>query len=57
MWGVGRLRVHGICSLILVYKDVVVRTLTCGDLVIPLVVIRLGVTGLKNAGSVDVFST
>ena len=57
MWGVGRLRVHGICSLILVYKDVVVRTLTSGDLVIPLVVIRLGVTGLKNAGSVDVFST
>ena len=57
MWGVGRLRVHGIFSLILVYKDVVVRTLTCGDLVIPLVVIRLGVTGLKNAGSVDVFST
>ena len=47
---------HGICSHRLVYKEVLearsnyqtVRNLTSGDLGIPLVEIRLGVTGLKK---------
>ena len=47
---------HGICSNRLVYKEVLeagsnyqtIRNLTSGDLGIPLVAIRLGVTGLKK---------
>ena len=52
MWGVSALQVHGIRSRRLVYKEVVENrlnyNLTSGDLEIPLVVIRLGVTGLKK---------
>ena len=64
MWGVGRLQVHGLCNHRFAHKKVVedfyraIRDLTCGALVIPLVVIRLGVTGPKKTRFVcvlDVF--
>ena len=51
--GGGGVQVYGICSCRLVYKEVVktlsnYKNLTSGDLRIVLVVIRLGVTGLKK---------
>ena len=52
MWGVGGLKVHGICSRRLLYKEVVeaqtMRNLTSGDLGILRVLIQLGITGLKK---------
>ena len=60
----GGLQVHGLCNHRFAHKKVVedfyraIRDLTCGALVIPLVVIRLGVTGPKKTRFVcllDVF--
>ena len=55
MWGVGGLEVHWICNFRLVYREVVEAdqnvNLTCEDLEISLVMIRLGVTALKKLGS------
>ena len=54
MWGLGGLEVFGICSRRLVYHEVTearsnnIRNLICEDLKIPLLVIRLEVTGLKK---------
>ena len=53
----GGLQLHGIGSSRLVYKEVVerfdqtIRNLTSDNLGIPLVVIQLGVTGLKKTRS------
>ena len=51
---------HGVCNRSSVYREVAVsldqtiRNLTFGDVKISLVVIRLGVTGLKKTGFVYV---
>ena len=58
MWDTGRLQVHGSCHHRLVCKgkwvslDQTVRNLTCGDLEVSFVVIRLGVIRLKNTAFV-----
>ena len=43
MWGEDGLQVYGICS----HLDQTIRNLISGDLEIPLMVMQLGVTGLK----------
>ena len=48
MWGVGRLQVHRIRRKTWLGLDKTIRNLTSGDLGIPLVVIQLGLTGLKK---------
>ena len=48
MWGVGRLQVHRIRRKTWLDLDKTIRNLTSGDLGIPLVVIQLGLTGLKK---------
>ena len=53
MWGVGVLQVFGICCPSEVVEDRSnYKNSTCGDLEIPLAVIRLRVTGLKKTGLV-----
>ena len=48
MWGVGRLQVRRIRRKTWLSLDKTIRNLTSGDLGIPLVVIQLGLTGLKK---------
>ena len=43
MWGEDGLQVYGICN----HLDQTIRNLISGDLEIPLMVMQLGVTGLK----------
>ena len=55
MRDVGGLYVHGICNQELLYREVLsldqtIRNLTCSDVKISFVLIRLGVTALKKTG-------